>query len=47
MILVIGAFTVEQTNIDMQTFMETLESYWTVSLQVQDFALYGGCCCQY
>lgn len=34
----IGAFTVEQTNIDMQTFMETLESYWTVSLQVQDFA---------
>lgn len=35
----VGKFSVEQTNRDMQTFADTVEQYWAVSLRVQDYAM--------
>ncbi len=35
----IGKFSTEQTNKDMESFSEVLEQYWAVSLRVQDYAM--------
>jgi methyl-accepting chemotaxis protein len=35
----VGKFSVEQSNLDMQAFIESIDQYWAVSMQVQDYAM--------
>ena len=34
----VGTFTVEESNRDIENFVTALEAYWAVSMQVQDYA---------